>query len=96
MFGEYYTLAGFGVGGEARFVPNRKGLGVFNGFYINDKVADRISDAVLDAMLAHLRTLDVSIDDRIIVWERGKHAWIHDPDGNRIELYEELLAGTNA
>jgi LPS-assembly protein len=40
LVGEYYTEAGFGLGGEARFVPNRKGLGVFNGFYINDKAAD--------------------------------------------------------
>ena len=60
------------------------------GFVLNLRVDD------LDAMLAHLRTLDVPIDERIIVWERGKHAWIHDPDGNRIELYEELLADTSA
>jgi LPS-assembly protein len=40
LVGEYYTEAGFGLGGEARFVPNRKGLGVFNGFYINDKAAN--------------------------------------------------------
>jgi hypothetical protein len=24
-------------------------------------------------------------------WERGKHAWITDLDGNRVELYEELF-----
>ena len=22
---------------------------------------------------------------------RGKHAWIRDPDGNRVELYEEVF-----
>ncbi len=60
------------------------------GFVLNLRVDD------LDAMLAHLRTLDVSIDERIIVWELGKHAWIHDPDGNRIELYEELLGNASA
>jgi len=39
LVGEYYTKAGFGAGGEFRFVPNRTGAGILSGFYINDKVA---------------------------------------------------------
>ncbi len=39
LFGEYYTEAGFGGGGELRVVPNEKGLAVLSGFYIQDNVA---------------------------------------------------------
>jgi hypothetical protein len=39
LLGRYYTEAGFGGGGELRFVPNSTGSGSFSGFYINDKVA---------------------------------------------------------
>ena len=41
--------------------------------------------------LDQLRAKGVSIEEKQIVWERGKHAWIRDLDGNRVELYEELL-----
>lgn len=41
LFGEYYTRAGFGGGGEFRFVPNDKGSAALNGFYIDDRVAGR-------------------------------------------------------
>jgi hypothetical protein len=39
LLGRYYTEAGFGGGGEVRFVPNSTGAGSFSGFYIDDKVA---------------------------------------------------------
>lgn len=39
LLGRYYTKAGFGGGGELRFVPNAQGSGYLNGFYIRDKVA---------------------------------------------------------
>lgn len=41
LFGRYYTEAGFGGGGELRFIPNRRGSARFNGFFINDRVAGR-------------------------------------------------------
>ncbi len=43
LVAEYYTEAGLGGGTELRFVPNPKGHGVFNGFFIRDRVvgADR-------------------------------------------------------
>ena len=59
------------------------------GFTLNLRVDD------LDAFLEQLRTRNVPIEDNILQWERGKHAWIHDPDGNRIELYEELTPPPN-
>ena len=30
------------------------------------------------------------MDEQRIAWEGGKHGWIRDLDGNRLELYEEL------
>jgi len=38
VFGEYYTIAGLGGGGEFRWVPNDKGIALLNGFYIQDQV----------------------------------------------------------
>ena len=55
------------------------------GFTINFRVDD------LDPFLDSIRSRGVQVEDNILEWERGKHAWIHDPDGNRIELYEEIL-----
>jgi len=56
-------------------------------FVLNLRVDD------LDAFLEKLRGQNVPIDPNVLVWERGKHARIHDLDGNLIELYEELLVG---
>jgi predicted enzyme related to lactoylglutathione lyase len=49
----------------------------------------RVDD--LDAMLEDLRENGVEIEADILRWERGAHAWIRDRDGNRVELYEEIL-----
>jgi len=45
----------------------------------------------LDEYLGQLRTLDVTIEEKILEWDGGVHAWIWDLDGNRIELYEEIF-----
>ncbi len=55
------------------------------GFTINLRVDD------LDRFLEQLRAKDVQTEGKILEWERGRHAWIRDLDGNRIELYEEIL-----
>jgi catechol 2,3-dioxygenase-like lactoylglutathione lyase family enzyme len=55
------------------------------GYMLNLRVND------LDEYLEQLKALDVTIEDKILEWEGGKHAWIWDLDGNKIELYEELL-----
>ena len=49
---------------------------------INYRVAD------LDALLAALRAEGVAVDEKREDSEYGKFAWITDPDGNRIELWE--------
>jgi len=58
------------------------------GFVLNLRVDD------LHGFLADLRARGVAVEEGILEWERGRHAWIQDPDGNRIELYEEILVGT--
>ena len=55
------------------------------GFMLNLRVDD------LDEYLGQLRGLDVAIEDEILEWEGGKHAWVWDLDGNKIELYEEIF-----
>jgi len=42
----------------------------------------------LDALLAALREEGVAIDPKGEQYEYGKFAWITDPEGNRIELWE--------
>lgn len=51
-------------------------------FMINYRVED------LDALLSALRDEGVKVDDRIEEHEYGRFAWISDPEGNRIELWE--------
>ena len=55
------------------------------GFMINFRVDD------LNGYLERLAGHGVTQDREMVIWERGKHAWVRDPDGNLIELYEELL-----
>ena len=55
------------------------------GFMLNLRVDD------LYAFLDQLRTRGVAVEEQILEWERGKHAWIRDLDGNRIELYQEVF-----
>jgi len=54
------------------------------GFMLNLRVAD------LSPLLEQLRTQGVAVEPNILEWARGKHAWIRDGDGNRVELYEEV------
>ena len=52
---------------------------------INYRVAD------LDSVLEQLRAEGVEVDDRIEEYEYGRFAWIMDPEGNRIELWQPLV-----
>ena len=64
---------------DARLAPAQE-----RGLTVNLRVSD------LDEVLNGLTARGVEIDERRVTWEGGKHGWIHDLDGNRIELYEEL------
>jgi predicted enzyme related to lactoylglutathione lyase len=52
------------------------------GFMMNFIVED------LDALLATLREEGVEIDPKREDYDYGRFAWIIDPEGNRIELWE--------
>ena len=53
-------------------------------FMINYRVDD------LAALLAQLRAADVTIVGGPESHENGKFAWIMDPDGNKVELWEPM------
>ena len=46
----------------------------------------RVAD--LDALLVELETAGVKIDEARHNDEIGKFAWVYDPEGNKIELWE--------
>lgn len=51
-------------------------------FMINYRVGD------LDAILEQLRSQGVEVDDKMEESEYGRFAWVIDPEGNRLELWE--------
>ena len=51
-------------------------------FMINYRVRD------LDRMLAQLRALGGSVDSKVAEEFNGRFAWVVDPEGNKIELWE--------
>jgi predicted enzyme related to lactoylglutathione lyase len=51
----------------------------------------RVDD--LDGLLKELAAAEVRIDPRREEHEYGKFAWISDPEGNRVELWEPVKAG---
>jgi predicted enzyme related to lactoylglutathione lyase len=53
-------------------------------FMINFRVVD------LDGLLAELRAAGVRMDDRIDEYPYGRFAWVYDPEGNKIELWQEI------
>jgi predicted enzyme related to lactoylglutathione lyase len=54
-------------------------------FMINYRVDD------LDALLEQLRAADIAITSGPESHENGQFAWIMDPDGNKVELWEPML-----
>jgi catechol 2,3-dioxygenase-like lactoylglutathione lyase family enzyme len=51
-------------------------------FMINYRVRN------LDRMLAQLRALGVSVESKVAEEFNGRFAWVVDPEGNKIELWE--------
>jgi predicted enzyme related to lactoylglutathione lyase len=76
--------------------PERKGCTVWSPFPEDTKyfapssatfmINYRVSN--LDRMLEQLRRRGIQVDDRIEESEYGRFGWAHDPEGNRIELWE--------
>jgi predicted enzyme related to lactoylglutathione lyase len=51
-------------------------------FMINYRVED------LHALLAALRAVGVHVDEKVEESEYGRFAWVIDPEGNKLELWE--------
>jgi predicted enzyme related to lactoylglutathione lyase len=73
--------------------PQRTGMTTWSIFKHESKYFDqlfmvnyRVDD--LDALLEALKAEGVEVDPKRENMEYGKFAWITDPDGNRIELWE--------
>ena len=49
----------------------------------------RVDD--LDGLLDQLRAANVSIDPKREDYDYGRFAWIVDPEGNRVELWQPLV-----
>jgi predicted enzyme related to lactoylglutathione lyase len=52
------------------------------GFMVNFRVDD------LPALLAALRAAGCAVDDKTESSEFGQFAWVQDPEGNRVELWQ--------
>ncbi len=76
--------------------PEQHGLTVWSPFpqdthYFNPSTAPFMINyrvANLDWLLTQLREEGIEVDPRIEQYEYGRFAWIMDPEGNRIELWE--------
>ena len=78
--------------------PNEEGMTVWAIFNKNSKYFDpsqsqfminyRVDD--LDAVLEALRAEGVDIDPKREDYDYGRFAWITDPEGNKIELWQPL------
>ena len=42
----------------------------------------------LDEVVAQLKRKGVDVDPKVESYDYGKFAWIMDPEGNRVELWE--------
>ena len=58
-------------------------------FMINFRVDD------LDALLAKLASAGVQIDPKRDDYDYGRFAWIYDPEGNKVELWEPAKTNPN-
>ena len=59
-------------------------------FMINYRVDD------LDGLLAAMRSAGVVVDEQIQEFDYGRFAWVMDPEGNRIELWEPTAESPDA
>ena len=82
------------VGGNELWTPDA-GVTVFSPFKQDSKyfppeqqfmINFRVSD--LDAFLEQLKAEGVKIDEERMDESYGKFAWVYDPEGNKIELWQ--------
>ena len=80
-------------------VPKGTGMTAWNPFPMDTTYFGEGKQAVminyrvddLDALLAQLAAANVTIDPKRDEYDFGRFAWITDPEGNRIELWQPLV-----
>jgi predicted enzyme related to lactoylglutathione lyase len=80
--------------------PDREGMTIWSAFpddtrYFDPSAAPFMINyrvANLDWLLAQLREEGVAVDPKVEDSDYGRFAWIMDPEGNRIELWEPPAA----
>lgn len=72
--------------GPTVFAPFKHDTGYFGNqeqqFMVNLRVED------LDTLLDNMKAAGVKVDENRMEDEIGKFAWVYDPEGNKIELWE--------
>ena len=102
-YAEHFGIAGVGDKTTLMFDgPESVGMTVFahfpadSGYFGSESqramVNLRVDD--LDALLSHLEESGVRIDPKREDHEYGRFAWIWDPEGNRVELWQAPKAAS--
>lgn len=85
--GDYDSLAWQQDGGTTVFAPFEKVTDYFGNqekaFMLNLRVRD------LDAMIAQLEAAGIEVRRDPQEYPNGRFAWLNDPEGNPIEIWEE-------
>ena len=59
-------------------------------FMINFRVAK------LDELVEQMRVAGVKMEEKVESYDYGKFAWVYDPDGNKVELWEPIDSGCDS
>jgi glyoxylase I family protein len=72
--------------GATAFAPFKEDTGYFGNLQQQFMINLRVEG--LDELVTRLKADGVKVDDNRQEMEYGKFAWIYDPEGNKIELWE--------
>ncbi|HYM20521.1 MAG TPA: VOC family protein [Candidatus Kapabacteria bacterium] len=72
--------------GPTVFAPSKADTDYFGNMQQQFMINFRVSD--LDSFLAELKAAGVKTDEKTMNESYGKFAWVYDPEGNKIELWE--------
>jgi glyoxylase I family protein len=74
--------------GPTVFAPFKADTSYFGNLQQQFMINFRVSD--LAKFLDRLRAANVKIDEKVMNESYGKFAWVYDPEGNKIELWEPV------
>ncbi len=74
--------------GPTVFAPFKANTDYFGNMQQQFMINFRVSD--LDRFLGQLKAAGVKMDEKTMNEPYGKFAWVYDPEGNKIELWEPV------